>query len=291
MNNRLSKLILISIIFFLISCNSKKLYVLQKEGVNLSIPLIIEETICSLTNLPSYSSEMKIGDEFLLVVSPGFSFPELNELSFANSSGDELIGSLVIVDEAYRFAKLVNKLVSPSHSYHDTGMLLGEYYAEVIHSHTTNGVNIHDMNRFNLTSSTYDDSFYFTTINPFSTHLNDSWVQLDNFVSKLDTLDVNGIKVGIISPTYEVSGSFVRLNIERPWFKWTALEVLDRSVTSNLAMITGLILSKELSVSKYSDNSNVVVSRNRKKVDNKITPNSVMQTKSNLIIGFVCKLI
>ena len=56
-------------------------------------------------------------------------------------------------------------------------------------------------------------------------------------------------------------------------------------------MITGVILSKELSVSEYSDNKNVIISRNGKKVVNKTGPSSMMKTKSNLIMGFVCKLL
>ena len=292
MNNRLIKFMIISIILFLISCKDQKLYVLQKKPVNLSIPIIVEETVCSLTNLPSYSSEMKNGDEFLLVVSPGFPFPELDELSFVNSSGGELIGELSVVDEAYRFAKLVNKLVYPSHFYRDAGMLLGEYYIEGNQYHIPiNDEDIADINRFKLTSPTYGDSFYYTTINPFSIRVDDSWTRYDNLVNELDSLDVNGIKVGIVSPVYKVSGSFVRLNIERPWFKWTALEVLDSSASVKLAMITALILSKDLSVVEYLDNKSVVVSRNGKKVINKTASNSMMQAKSNLIIGLVCKLL
>jgi hypothetical protein len=193
MNNTVIKqYVLISIIPFLFSCASRTIDVVCIEAPEKTIPKIIGETICSLTSLPLYSSEMKSGDEFLVIISPGFAFSELEELSFVYLSGNSFIGNLEATDKAYRFAMLVNKLIVPGHSYQETGILLGDYFSGITQQHPVKNLNIYDlddMNSFKFTSPTYNDDFYLTTINPFSTHLTDSWTKFNKTVNQIESIE------------------------------------------------------------------------------------------------------
>ncbi len=296
MNNSVIKqYIFISIFPFLFSCASKTIRVVQVNAEQKSIPNIIEETICSLTTLPSYSSEMKSGDEFVLIIFPGFTFSALDNLSFVNSSGNDLIGNLKATDNAYRFAKFVNKIIIPSHLYHESGMLLGDYFSRVIQEPSENNLTLYDvedMNSFKLTSPTYNDDFYFTTVNSFSNNLDDSWTKFNKSVNQIDSIQSAKKKHEILFPVYNFSGSFVRLNIERPWFRPSVRQGIDDTGANDLAMIKGLILAKDLNIDEYSASNKMVrFSKNGKIEIKKTTPTSSMRTNSTLIIGFICRLL
>ncbi len=267
---------------------------------------IIRTNLENFTHLQPYSPSMKSGDTFFLTVSPGiFLSPE--DLNFSTLSGLELLGNPKAIDQAYRFAKLANKILIAGVTYHETGQNLGNLYTGILQSNPTE--NYFDSESMQtkhtqITSSTYNDEFFLTFAN--SKIKNQSEQNWSNYLKLYHHATQSRRKKRKLfhkkeKPSHYISRFSAHIKtffIQRPWFYQGKTSDLKKSAQlfidqqQPMAIITGLILAKDLNVSAYfiEEKKPCLLKLDEVKHGDSV-PSVVLESKESIVLGIICTVL
>lgn len=208
---------------------------------------IIKNNLEGFTGLPAFNSKLESIKPYLITVLPGIPLPKV-DLSFNDLSGEELISTPVSIDKAYRFAKLVNKLLVAGASYNETDMQLSDLYA--VRADSIKGLGESEISLSKLTSSTYNDYFYLTLAYPMGSSEQD-WVDYEHNGVYLASKEV---ETPASTAYYKFSASLKYIKILRPWInKDIEYDLEGESKNIYYSKIIGLLLVKQLGLNVYND--------------------------------------
>lgn len=192
---------------------------------------ILTRNISAISGIPTYQTKMTSGDTFLYLIFPGFPFA-LDELSFSTVSGNELFGNNLEVNKAYRFAKLVNKVIEPG----DITVKMNRDLEQYLRGGSF------------ITSATYNDTFCLVTITPKIPNEGLHWSFYES-----DETDAN------TGENYSIKTSLARINLERGWLDKAGK---PNNIPDNSAIIKEILFAKELSLSGKKDDKQFVNIKN-----------------------------
>jgi len=264
---------------------------------------IYGKNISDVINVPTYSTQMKSGDKFLIQIQPGLPF-SIDLLSFSSLSGEDLYGIPNEIDKAYHFSKLINRLIFVNNNFNDNGSLLIDYYINKINSLPLGTVPHEILDNFpplSTTSATYNDEFRLTLVNPLPSINDKNSISIDNRFTYLDSVQLGNKHIQVILPSHQFSASINILKIERPWFNLQyALKTSNSVDISSTQLFEGkpayveeIILANNIKVENYAQSKSIItISKNGKKIKEiSSSPTEKIESKYSIIIGYVYRLL
>jgi hypothetical protein len=290
-------------------CAPVSIYLLPMDRPQKTVTTIVQETLTTLTGIPAYSPNLQPNDSFLITALPGIPLTE-SDLIFSSLSGSKLTGDLMAVDQAYRFANLVNQVLIAGATYERTGIQLSNLYSCLLNSlpaKAISGNGFNDLKLLRMNSPTYNDHFYLTTVTP-SVNMHKSWIDYDQtFNQQVTTLALKkGEKLSHLSgsiPSHRFKASLVLLDLQRHSF---LVELIKNSrnkdkntngcipqINRPLAVITGLIMAKDIKLDIFPTASEPVNINNSTNITNLQPAEAAtsMSSEGPVIIGIIGNLL
>lgn len=265
------------LLLLLIMAGCTRHYYVVNRSVQLTTPDIVKENISRLVNItqPAENSTFTSGEQFLFLVMPGQPFKE-SELNFTHLSGAELISSPTSIDQAYRFATLVNRLVSPNTNYWPNNSL-------------ENCPAVTRQTFSPLTSAHYDADFFLTIINPEWDTVN--WTNIEDIGNYVDSVRIKHSYIKYSAPVYSLTGEVKVLNIQRPWIDTSFLGECISGTRAGKAIgyINRIVLARNLCIKAYSGSMiNISIKSHNITEVRYDQPTATMETTGVVIIAYAC---
>ncbi|RYD56258.1 MAG: hypothetical protein EOP56_13065 [Sphingobacteriales bacterium] len=276
--------VLIFLAFLVVSSCQRPVYTSGNTG-GVRFHGIVRQEIGEALKIPEYHPGMKAGSSFLITTCPGIPF-DFNTLSFV--AYGTVFESPTELDKAYLFSKLVNIAIPKSQFSTTTTAFLanGGLVERVVRANLIEDAAIIDIHE--LTNPRYGEQFCVATVNPWP--IPETWSHIAAQRQNISKIRSAKRRTNFQCPSYNFSADIVALNINRPWLKFT-LAAYDtvRRANNNFAIITQLIVSKNLVIDDYQGNIFKVSPRG--KILDAAKPSSVLKTDSTVVVGFVCLII
>jgi hypothetical protein len=214
---------------------------------------------------------MKKRDTFVLAVLPGKALPD-SELAFCDGSYYTSGDNPEFSNQAYRFSIFANTIILDG-----SGRRLDTFDARDSMKWQENA----------LYNALYNDSYLPTVVSPLTQDSPSSWTKFDLEPTPMPIITGTGEPAIAFIPSFRISTSLKRLDIIRPWFNMDSFIERHSSLYPE-AIITGLILAKDLRIDIYSS---VRMTSSIAQSQTEVTPKESLREDANAIVGLICVVI